>query len=69
MIADHHITVDGLQKMKNKRVEQAGIQNFVFLDLRRMFAEDLWNMGVDESSISDLMGIETMQQVRKYDHR
>jgi len=30
VIADHHITVDGLHKMKNKRVEQAGIQNFVF---------------------------------------
>jgi len=34
-----------------------------------MFAEDLWEMGVDESTTADLMGIETMQQVRKYDHR
>ena len=69
VIVDHHITVDGLQKMKNKRVEQAGIPYFVFHDLRRTFAGDLWEMGVDESAIAYLMGFETIKQICIYDRR
>lgn len=69
LYVDQHITPDGLQKMKKKRVKDSSIQDFVFHDWRRTFAGDLWEMGVDGSTIADLMGHTVINQTRMYDRR
>lgn len=70
----HEIQVDPLSansfnKIKDKRVKESGVREFVLHDWRRTFAGDLWEEGIDGSTIADLMGHKNINQTREYDRR
>jgi integrase len=51
-----------------KAVNEAGIEDFTFHDLRHTFASWLVMSGVDLATVSTLMGHRTIQMTMRYAH-
>lgn len=61
---------EALRKLLYKRSLQAGLsQEITWHDFRRTFAGNLWDAGIDGSTIQKLMGHSSQDQTAKYDRR
>lgn len=63
------LTTDAVYSMVVRRGAAAGIASLSPHDLRHAFISNLFDQGVDISTIADLAGHDSVEQTRKYDRR
>jgi len=69
LVIDKPLSGQGLQDILSKRAEQANIQPLTWHDLRRTFAGDLLDMGIDVATVQKLMGHASSDTTTRYDRR
>jgi site-specific recombinase XerD len=69
LVIDNSLSGQGLQDILARRAEQANIQPLTWHDLRRTFAGDLLDMGIDVATVQKLMGHASSDTTTRYDRR
>lgn len=65
----HRLTAQGVYDILNRRAEEAGVDSFTPHDLRRTFAGDLLDAGVDLATVQKMMGHSNPATTASYDRR
>jgi len=69
LVINKPLSGQGLQDILSKRAGQADIQPLTWHDLRRTFAGDLLDMGIDVATVQKLMGHASSDTTTRYDRR
>ena len=65
----HRLTAQGVYDILSRRAEEAGVDSFTPHDLRRTFAGDLLDAGVDLATVQKMMGHSNPATTASYDRR
>jgi len=65
----HRLTAQGVYDILARRAEEAGVDSFTPHDLRRTFAGDLLDAGVDLATVQKMMGHSNPATTASYDRR
>ena len=65
----HRLTPQGVYDILSRRAEEAGVDSFTPHDLRRTFAGDLLDAGVDLATVQKMMGHSNPATTASYDRR
>lgn len=66
---EHRLTAQGVYDILNRRGGEAGVDSFTPHDLRRTFAGDLLDAGVDLATVQKMMGHSNPATTASYDRR